>query len=89
MSCNATGMLQLTALLIQHTPVSDIHVKKNNIINPGPRHFFRREVFIYSHFFLLLLKDSYLIMTCLLFLFPNLASDLIKVTRRYQSIIQS
>lgn len=37
MSCKVTGMLQLTALLIQHTPVSDIHVK----INPGPRHFFR------------------------------------------------
>lgn len=72
MSCNVTGMLQLTALLIQHTPVSDIHVKKNNIINPGPRHFFRCEVFIYSRFFFLsLLEDSYLTMTCLLFLFSE------------------
>lgn len=72
MSCNVTGMLQLTALLIQQTPVSDIHVK----INPGPRHFFRCEVFYFFSFSpssRRLLSDND--MFALLFL--NLASDLI------------
>lgn len=76
MSCNVTGMLQLTAMLIQQTPVSDIHVKKKNIINPGPRHFFAvKFLYLFSFFSSSrrLLSDN----DMFALFFSNLASDLI------------